>query len=152
MLYASSNYAFGDFSSTTQTTSQSKAYSSTYFMPNEHDKLISQLRTWISTKAGGGVKWGKSTILAGLPSRLPPEKLFDVMDSHTNHCTVCMTALKNSYKVRNVAIAAALLALSCLRSTTLKVVVGAVFGGIAFITQKLIGLFHKYEFSHQNNN
>ena len=40
-------------------TADPKAYSSTYFMPNDHDKQISHLRQWIFHQAGGGVKWGR---------------------------------------------------------------------------------------------
>jgi len=99
MLYSSSKYAFGNFSDGTLfnagLTSDPKAYSSTYFMPNSHDKQLVDLRNWIHKKAGGGVKWGAAALTKGLPQRLKEADLFDVYESHTKNCATCMAAVKN---------------------------------------------------------
>jgi hypothetical protein len=100
MLHSTSKYAFGDFSGAPngalkELTSDPKAYRSGYFMPNSHDKQISDLRNWISKKAGGGVKWASSALSHGLPARLSSAALFDVYDAHTKNCKHCMAALRN---------------------------------------------------------
>lgn len=156
MLYASSKYAFGNFSASSTTassmlTADPKAYSSTYFMPNEHDKQISHLRNWIYKRAGGGVKWGKAALQQGLPSRLPPAELFDVHHSHTKNCLICLRAQRNLRIFRNVTLALAVLALFIMKSTPWKLFTGALLTLTSLATHKFLGLFQKYEFSHQSN-
>lgn len=154
MLYTSSKYAFGDFSASPAiaTTSDAKAYSQTFFMPNIHDKQISHLRRWITKSAGGGVKWGAAALLGGMPTRLASKELFDVYHSHTENCSTCLAALKNMLIIRNVSLALAVIGLSIAKKLSSKIVLSSIFGVISLITHKLAKMFYSYEFSHQSNN
>ena len=155
MLYASSNYAFGDFSnnpSLSFLTSDPLKYGKQHFIPNEQDKMVSYLRSWIHSKAGGGVKWGAAAALQPLPSRLPEKELFDVYDAHTKQCTLCMTAVKNTTNLRNLAVVFSVLTMAFGKSRLLKIAGGLFFAGVATLLEKLRGLYYSYYYSHQNNN
>ena len=155
MLYASSNYAFGDFSNNPSIkglTSNPLNYGKGNFISNEQDKIVSHFRNWIHLKAGGGVKWGAAAALQPLPNRLPNKELFDVYDAHTKQCSVCTTAVKNTTNLRNLAVVFSTLTLALGKSRLLKIAGGLFFAGVAIILEKLRGFYYIYEFSHQSNN
>ncbi len=152
MLYSSSDYAFGKFENNEALSSDPYKYSSTYFMPNTHDRQISHLRQWIHKKAGGGVKWGKAALNMGLPSRLPSHELFDVYHAHTKNCKVCKDASSNIKMIRNLALGTSIVLMSMFKSLKMKVLTGSFLGTISFISHQLYKLFFKYEYSHQDNN
>ena len=70
------------------------------FTPTPQDKGVIAFRKWLQFYAGGGVPWA-----AGAPPM--PERemdktvLFDVYNTHTKNCAVCLEALKNLKLLRN---------------------------------------------------
>lgn len=150
-LYQTSNYAFGDFQNVFNMTSSPKAYSSKYFMPNPHDKMISFFRQWIHSKAGGGPKWGQAALSKGLPERLHEDELFDVYDSHSKNCLACQTAIKNCNRLKALTIALALISATSIKGWK-GLLTSAIFGGASLAIHSFTKLYYKYSFHHQNNN
>jgi len=151
ILYQTSQYAFGDFQGVFNLTSSPKAYSSKYFMPNQHDKMISSFRQWIHNKAGGGPKWGQAALSKGLPGRLPEDQLFDVYESHSKNCVICQNAIKNFKLLK-----AAAVVLSVLSAVTIKgwkgILTSSIFAGLSVLIHKFTKLYFKFSFHHQDNN
>eukprot|EP01041_Mallomonas_annulata_P003925 gene3925-7828_t len=150
-LYASSNYAFGKFDNS-KLTADSSAFASTYFMPNEQDVQVTTFRRWLAEKAGGGPRWARQAQLQGLPPVLDSAELFDVYNVHTKNCLICLRALKNLVRVRNVALVLAAVAGMVIKNTVRALATSGFLGLIALACHKFKGLYYKYEYSHQNNN
>lgn len=154
MLYSSSDYAFGDFSENpalSHLSSDPMKYSSAYFMPNQHDRMITRFRNWIHKKARGGVRWGKASLLNGLPQRLPSKELFNVYNEHTKSCTVCQRAVKTLAIVRNMSAVLAAIALTFINRKVLKILAGVIFGVFSLLTHNFMQRYFIYEYSHQEN-
>jgi hypothetical protein len=152
MLYSSSNYAFGRFGDSFNLTTDPKAFASTYFMPNEQDQQISKFRRWIAEKAGGGPRWGRAALVQGLPKRLPPAELFNVWESHGQHCLICQGAVRNLKVIRNVAAIAAFVSGVTIKNKTRALAISAVLGVVSVLADKFKGLYLRYDYSHQSNN
>jgi len=148
-----SHYAFGRFSPSLNLTSDPKAYYADLNLKGV-DKAICHLRNWIHTKAGGGPIWGTSPLVQPRPLRLAPAQLFDVYDSHTRKCKICQAGLKKLVMVRNTALVGAVGLFQAFMSfrRTYFLVAALVIGAASSILHKLLPLFYKYEYSHQNNN
>lgn len=159
MLYASSRYAFGDFSNNPDATikasfsSNPRNFEKTYFMPNQQDKMLNHLRSWIYKKAGGGVKWGAAGALQPFPPRLPRAEIFDSYYAHTKECTKCSKSLKNTVLLRNMSMVLAIASLTLLgnASVWMRIAAFALFSTVATTLEGLRNLFYKYEFCHQDN-
>lgn len=98
----------------------------------------------------------------GLPKKLDGDELFDVYHSHTKSCTICQAAEKKMKIIRNLAVVGAgsmLMGLTALLSRPVarlssKLLVGglgAAFGAVALLLNKMLPMFHKFEFNHQDN-
>ena len=119
------------------------------FTPTPQDKGVIAFRKWLQLYAGGGVPWA-----AGAPPM--PERemdktvLFDVYNTHTKNCAVCLEALKNLKLLRNGFFAASFASVG-LSHGPAAVAAGAALAGAGLLLNKLIGLFYKYEFEHALN-
>jgi phenylpropionate dioxygenase-like ring-hydroxylating dioxygenase large terminal subunit len=151
ILHQQSQYAFGDFQQVYNLTSSPAAYSANYFMPNPHDKMISSLRQWIFSRAGGGPKWGKAALARGLPPRLSDEELFDVYNSHSKHCTICMDSIKNMKRLKYLSAGLAIISAVLLRGWK-AIVAGSIFTLSSAFFHQFSKLYFKYSFHHQDNN
>ncbi len=124
-------------------------YVGNVFTPTPQDKGVIAFRKWLQYSAGGGVPWAP-----GSPP-LPPREmnkalLFDVYNTHTKNCAVCMEALKNLKLARNGLFAAGFVCIGISHGPA-AVALGAVFTGAGLLVNQLIGLFYKYEFEHAFN-
>ena len=126
-------------------------YSSQYYMPNQPDRMLIRFRNWIHAKARGGVRWGKASILNGLPQRLPSKELFDVYNEHTKICKICQRSIKTFGAIRNVSAALAVLAMTIFHRIFLKFAAGTVFALVSLLCHNFLKRYYVYEFSHQEN-
>ncbi len=86
-----------------------------------------------------------------MPQReMNKEILFDVYNTHTKNCKICMEALKNLKMARNGLFAASFVTIG-LSHGPAAVAGGAALAGVGLLINKLIGLFYKYEFEHAFN-
>ena len=155
MLYGTSDYAFGDFSENpalSHLSSDPMKYRSAYFMPNQHDRMVTRFRDWIHKKARGGLRWGKASIINGLPQRLPPNELFSVYNEHTKSCTICQRAVKTFSAIRNVSAVFAALSMLWIKRRFLKILAGGVFSIAALMCHNFMKRYFVHEYSHQTNN
>ena len=127
-------------------------YSSAYYMPNQPDRMLIRFRNWIHAKARGGVRWGKASILNGLPQRLPSKELFNVYNEHTKSCKFCQRAVKTFGGARNVSAVFAALALTFISRTFLKIAASAIFGLVSLLCHNFMKRYFVYEYTHQENN
>lgn len=118
--------------------------------PISVDKGVLSFRSWLKKFAGGNIPFKGDT-------RMPPvsnEVVFDVWNSHTKNCKVCLAALKNLKRTRALSFFMSIL-LATLRPKRLGLVgstVGALaFSAFGFLLTKFIGTFYRYEFSHADN-
>lgn len=147
ILSSHSNYAFGNFDNKFNLSNNFNLYAKNYYMPTENDKQIIALRRWISSKANGGPIW-KSINGVSIPSKLEPEQLFDVYNSHTKNCLICQKTLNNIMLIKNIAIVSTLISLLVFNN----ILYSGIFSIIIVICSKITELFYKYEFNHQDNN
>jgi len=152
MLNSDSQYAFGNFDKKFNLSSNIKSYSKNYFIPNDDDKIISFFRNWIDTKAGGGPKWSKQSQINGLPKRLETNELFDVYETHTKNCIVCQDALRNFKIIKNISLLISVSSILFIKNASYSLMSTLIFSCIFFLSNKIIEMFYKYHFSHQNNN
>ncbi|GLC46776.1 hypothetical protein PLESTB_001661000 [Pleodorina starrii] len=80
-----------------------------YYMPGQADRGVAAWRNWLSTFGGGDVSYAPGTPPLGPPER-DRSKLFDTWNTHTRHCSICLTALKRIRAARAVAAAVGLAA------------------------------------------
>jgi phenylpropionate dioxygenase-like ring-hydroxylating dioxygenase large terminal subunit len=119
------------------------------FTPTPQDKGVIAFRKWLQYYAGGGVPWAPGS--PPLPEReMKKEVLFDVYNTHTKNCAICMEALKNLKITRNGFFAAAFATVGLFKGVP-AVLGGAALAVIGLLLNKLIGLFYKYEFEHAHN-
>jgi phenylpropionate dioxygenase-like ring-hydroxylating dioxygenase large terminal subunit len=119
------------------------------FTPTPQDKGVIAFRKWLQYSAGGGVPWAPGS--TPMPQReMNKEILFDVYNTHTKNCKICMDALKNLKMARNGLFAASFVTIG-LSHGPAAVAGGAALAGVGLLINKLIGLFYKYEFEHAFN-
>jgi phenylpropionate dioxygenase-like ring-hydroxylating dioxygenase large terminal subunit len=150
MLCSDSQYAFGNFDKKFNLTSNIKAYSKNYFMPNDDDKIIGCFRNWVYTKAGGGPIWGSN--INELPKRLESHELFDVYESHTKNCIICQNALKKFNIVKNMSLLLIIISVLFIKNKIHSIISTCLFSCIFILSKKISGMFYKYHYYHQNNN
>ncbi|MEM9165124.1 MAG: Rieske 2Fe-2S domain-containing protein [Cyanobacteria bacterium P01_F01_bin.4] len=61
------------------------------YTPNPQDKMIIAFRQWLEKRGGGGIPWANESALPSPEHN--KQQLFDVWQTHTQHCQVCQTAL-----------------------------------------------------------
>jgi phenylpropionate dioxygenase-like ring-hydroxylating dioxygenase large terminal subunit len=119
-------------------------------MPCSSDKGVMNFRNWMSKFAGGYIPFRGDT---SMPAK-NNDVVFDVWNSHTKHCSYCLTALKRLKMARKLAFLTSAL-IATIRPKFLNVFGSVVsslgFAGVGFGLSKLIGMFYKYEFSHADN-
>lgn len=119
------------------------------YTPNEVDKGSIMFRRWLRTRAGGGVPWACDPTL---PPRLGTnEKIFDVYNSHTKHCTHCLAAYRNINLAKTAAFGSAFAIALAAPNGPERVAGGAAAVALGVALQKLSELFEVYEFNHQDN-
>jgi hypothetical protein len=117
-------------------------------LPVETDVGVVNYRNWLRVLAGGRIPYKHNP-------RMPDannEIVFDAYNSHTKYCRVCQSALKNIMHLRF----ASFLAASCLAvlrpaSKAMALASVLIAAGIGLASHKLVGMFHRYEFSHAHN-
>lgn len=119
-------------------------------MPSSADKGVMMFRSWLSKFAGGHVPY-KGDLTMPVANN---DVVFDVWNSHTKHCKVCLAALKRLKVARSLAFFAAAL-VATIRPKLLGIVGSTIsalgLSGLGFTLSKLIAMFYKYEFSHADN-
>jgi len=123
-------------------------YKEMVYTPTNSDRGVVLFRDWLRLKAGGRIPFRGYN---GMPT-VDNEIVFDQWHSHTKNCKYCMDAHKNAKKVRltSAMIAIAIALLQPGGKVTRAMSVG-LFGGISFASHKIIGAFHRVEFSHAEN-
>jgi phenylpropionate dioxygenase-like ring-hydroxylating dioxygenase large terminal subunit len=138
------------------------------YTPNPQDKMTITFRQWLANRAGGGVPWAADC--AALPSAEQDKRvLFDVWQTHTQHCRYCQQALRNLRWLRLMSgglavgalILAVLLDMQYIARAPEAGLISVPFLGwsaislglmaIGYGTHRLIGLFYVYEFEHAQN-
>lgn len=119
-------------------------------LPCSADRGVMMFRNWMS-------KFGKGHIPFRGDATMPPadnEVVFDVWNSHTKRCSVCLDALRRLKRARALAFLASAL-VAAVRPRVLGAagsVVGALgLSGVGLVLSKLIKMFYRYEFSHADN-
>lgn len=125
-------------------------YDEAVFTPTPQDKGIILFRKWLQYSAGEGIPWAKGTPTLGKREG-DKSLLFDVYNTHTKHCQVCMTALQNLKLLRMGLVASALVTVA-LSKGVLAVSLSLFFALAGVAVHKLIKLFYRYEFDHSDNN
>ncbi len=126
----------------------SPLYKEIVFTPTESDKGVLIFRDWLRFKAGGKIPF---TNYEGMPP-VNNEVVFDQWHSHTSKCKYCLDAHNNAKKVRlNSAMLAILIGVIRPRGVMTTLLSVGLLGGISFASHKLIGAFHRQEFSHAEN-
>ena len=119
-------------------------------LPMTADKGVVNFRNWIRNKAGGRIPYQYNPSMPSVDN----EVVFDIYNSHTQHCFVCMNALKNLRKARLFSYLAAAF-VGVLRPARLgavgNVLITALLGSIGIGINKLIGAMHRLEYSHAEN-
>lgn len=129
--------------------SSSVTYDDNVFTPTPQDKGVILFRKWLQYSAGGGIPWAPGT--PPLQGREGDKAvLFDVYNTHTKHCKVCMTAL-NNLKLLRMGLGAASLITVGLSKGLVAVSLGGLFAAAGLGVHKLTKLFYRYEFEHANN-
>ena len=151
---------------------------SAVYTPNPQDKMTIAFRQWLEKRAGGGIPWDCECSQDLPPIEQDKQKLFDVWTTHTQHCRVCQSALKNINRLAVLANVAAIVCL-CLgvivdsRTVAMKAVVAGagtsllttfppiqfwwaigasvLFAMLGYLLKKLMRLFYIYEFEHAQN-
>jgi len=144
-LLTKSKYAFGNFDQKFNLSNTYNSYIKNY-MPIENDRQIIELRKWISKKANGGPVWKN---INNLPLILESNELFDVYNSHTKNCIICQQKLKEFILIKNLSF---FFLIFNLLFTNNLLFVSIILQIIIIISSRIIDLFHKYEFHHQDNN
>lgn len=151
---------------------------SAVYTPNPQDKMTIAFRQWLENRAGGGIPWDCECSQDLPPIEQDKQKLFDVWTTHTQHCRVCQSALKN---INRLAVLANVAAIVCLcfgvivdsRTVAMKAVVAGagtsllttfppiqfwwavgasvLFAMLGYLLKKLMRLFYIYEFEHAQN-
>ena len=75
-------------------------YSDYIFSPTPHDNGVIVFRKWLNEYANNGIPFLNKTEIS-LDRNIKKEDLFDVYNTHTKHCSVCMDALRNLKIIRN---------------------------------------------------
>jgi phenylpropionate dioxygenase-like ring-hydroxylating dioxygenase large terminal subunit len=116
--------------------------------PVNSDLGVIHFRNWIRKLAGGRIPYKNNPAMPPASSSV----VFDVWNSHTKHCHYCQVALKRLRRVRLATLAAAA-CLAILRpwSATTTLLSSLGLASIGLGVNKLIGMFHRYEFSHAHN-
>ena len=151
---------------------------SAVYTPNPQDKMTIAFRQWLEKRAGGGIPWDCECNQDLPPIEQDKQKLFDVWTTHTQHCRVCQSALKNINRLAVLANVAAIMCL-CLgvivdsRTVAMKAVIAGagtsllttfppiqfwwaigasvLFAMLGYLLKKLMRLFYIYEFEHAQN-
>jgi len=126
-----------------------KKFTEMTYTPNVVDMGSVMFRRWLRTRAGNGVPWAGSTQLA--PRLRTNEKIFDVYNSHTKHCQHCKTAYNNFKSLQTGLWGGAAAAALGMEAGPERIAVGAACIACGLATQKVIDLFERYEFNHQDN-
>ena len=80
------------------------------------------------------------------------EDLFDVYNTHTKHCSVCMDALRNLKIIRNSLYFFGFISMELRTNENLNLFfMGLVLIGLGLALNRFIDLFYKYEFEHYLN-
>lgn len=119
-------------------------------VPMTSDKQVLLFRKWVQKMTGGRTPFQGNASM----SPIDKEVVFDVYNSHTKHCSVCMGALKNLRKFRFASSAIAVSVVIWNPVFLGKLGTGAVvaaFVGAALLANKVIGLMIRMEFNHGEN-
>jgi phenylpropionate dioxygenase-like ring-hydroxylating dioxygenase large terminal subunit len=147
-LYHDLNYKTSRSSDDEETHQTNPAYKNMVFTPASADKGVILFRDWLRLKAGGAIPFKG---YQGMPP-VNNEIVFDQWSSHTSKCKYCLDAHNNAKKVRISTAALAILVATCRpKSTLFSATTTGLFCGISFASHKIIGAFHKMEFSHAEN-
>lgn len=140
------------------------------YTPNPQDKMVVAFRQWLEKRAGGEIPWAEGYRETGTANNQP--SLYDVWETHTQHCHVCQTALK---RINRLSLVAWLGAGVCLFLAILLdarfyasasepgvwqlppvnalalIITALLFAGSGYLLKKLSQLFYRYEFHHADN-
>ena len=119
-------------------------------VPITSDKQVLLFRKWVQRMTGDRTPFQGNTVM----SPIDKEVVFDVYNTHTKHCSVCMGALKNLRKVRFASSAMAVAVVIWNPAFIGKLGTGAVttaLAGAALLANKVIGLMIRMEFDHGEN-
>lgn len=133
-------------------TKDDKAYNfNNAILPVESDVGVVNFRNWLRLLAGGKIPYKYNPTMPAPSS----DVVFDVWNGHTKHCKYCLDARRRLKKFRFASFLVSA-AFAIVRPSRLGVLGNFVasfgFAGIGLMLHKLIAMFHRYEFSHAENN
>ena len=127
----------------------SNRYSDIVYTPTPHDNGPIKFREWLYKYAKNGLPYLNSE---KYNTNLKKEDLFDVYNTHTKDCTVCMDALINLKIIRNSLYFFGFISMVLRTNENFNLFfIGLLLIGLGLTLNRLIDLFYKYEFEHYLN-